>query len=66
MKPFKLIFISALMILIMTNATPISHLNAQANEENKKLKYEQGVKQEITYVYEKTEAELTPLTPADC
>ena len=39
MKPFKLIFISALMILIMTNATPISHLNAQANEENK-LKYE--------------------------
>lgn len=40
MKPFKLIFISALMILIMTNATPISHLNAQANEENKKLKYE--------------------------
>lgn len=40
MKPFKLIFISTLMILIMTNATPISHLNAQANEENKKLKYE--------------------------
>ena len=42
MKPFKLIFISALMILIMTNATPISHLNAQANEENKKLKYEKS------------------------
>ena len=27
--------------------------------------YKQGVKQEITYVYEKTEAELTPLTPAE-
>ncbi|MCC2070965.1 intercellular adhesin biosynthesis polysaccharide N-deacetylase [Staphylococcus epidermidis] len=49
MKSFKLIFISALMILIMTNATPISHLNAQANEENKKLKYEKNSALALNY-----------------
>ncbi|MBU5272464.1 intercellular adhesin biosynthesis polysaccharide N-deacetylase [Staphylococcus caprae] len=49
MKPFKFILISLIMMLVMTNVTPIFHHNAKADEDNKKLKYHKNSALALNY-----------------
>lgn len=49
MKPFKFIFISLVVMLVMTNVTPSFHHYAQADEDHKKLKYKKNSALALNY-----------------
>lgn len=49
MKPFKLVFISLVMLLLMTNITPTFQHYAHADEANKKLKYSKNSALALNY-----------------